>query len=128
MHAIKTGLRKDLIKVYKYTLEGKFVKEYKSIADASRDTGISHATISSNVKGKTKKSKTFIFKKEKEKVNKYTNPKNKKIFKKDEKGDILETFESAKKAASSIDTDPRNFYLYVDRQKKYKNFYWSYSK
>ena len=58
MHAIKTGLRKDLIKVYKYTLEGKFVKEYKSIADASRDTGISHAIISSNVKGKTKKSKT----------------------------------------------------------------------
>lgn len=126
-HAIKNKLRKDIKKTYRYNLNGLLEKEYDSIADASRDTGIPHATITSNLNGKTKKAKQYIFSFEKKEVIKYNYPKNKKVFKKNENGEVLEIFESAKKAAESIKTDPRNFYLYIKKQKKHKNFFWSFS-
>lgn len=54
-HSFATGLQTmDLrkIKVSKYTLEGKFVKTYNSIAEASADTGISTGNITTCCQGK----------------------------------------------------------------------------
>ena len=55
MHAVKEKLRKDMITVFQYSLNGEFIKKYDSIADASKETKISHSTITSNLNGKTKK-------------------------------------------------------------------------
>ena len=130
MHAVKEKLIKDMITVFQYSLNGEFIKKYDSIADASKETKISHSTITSNLNGKTKKALNFIFSKKEKEFEKYSNPKNKKVFKKDKDGNVLEIFESAQKAAESVGTDKRNFYLYIDNTKKreYKGFFWSYFK
>ena len=130
VHAVKEKLRKDMITVFQYSLNGEFIKKYDSIADASKETKISHSTITSNLNGKTKKALNFIFSKKEKEFEKYSNPKNKKVFKKDKDGNVLEIFESAQKAAESVGTDKRNFYLYIDNTKKreYKGFFWSYFK
>lgn len=45
-----------------YSLSGKFIKEYRSIKEAERETGISHHTISRACRGKLKTSGGYIWK------------------------------------------------------------------
>jgi group I intron endonuclease len=44
-----------------YDLKGKFVKEFKSLAEASKELKISHASISENISGKKSQAKGYIF-------------------------------------------------------------------
>lgn len=66
--------------VYAYDLNGNFVKEYRSIAEASRKTGISEESLRSAIMGKSKSSGCFQWTRVKSKnVREY--PTNKKYVK-----------------------------------------------
>ncbi len=47
--------------VYQYDLNGNFIKEYKSVRDASRNLGINHSNISRCCRGEYKHTYGFIF-------------------------------------------------------------------
>ena len=52
-HAYKTGLRKstDITPILQYDLEGNFIREYKSINEASKETNLDIRHISRNING-----------------------------------------------------------------------------
>lgn len=49
-------------KVYQYSKEGKFIKEWNSIAEAGRELSINHSNISMCIKGKRKVAGGFVWK------------------------------------------------------------------
>jgi hypothetical protein len=51
----------DYIAINQYDLKGRFIKKYKSIMEASRQTGTYSANISACAKGKLKKTNNFIW-------------------------------------------------------------------
>ena len=56
------GKRKNAKQIIQYTLEGVYVKEYKSVCEASRVTGFSRANISACVIGRTQTSNGYVWK------------------------------------------------------------------
>lgn len=64
IHALYTGLRKPRgVKISQETIDGEFISMYKSVCEASRETGISRGSISHCVNGYTKSAGGFIWKK-----------------------------------------------------------------
>ena len=63
-HAVDNGLLKphNEAPVMQYTLKGKFITEYKSVAEASRQTNINRRAIGKNCTGFTKTSGNFVWK------------------------------------------------------------------
>jgi hypothetical protein len=62
-HAYNNGLNKKVSPVLQYDKEGsEFIKEFKSIQDASNELGISNSSISACCRGKTKQTHGFHFK------------------------------------------------------------------
>jgi hypothetical protein len=49
-------------KILQFTLDGEFIKEYNSIKDASKETGLSESLIGKTCRGIVKKPSKFIFK------------------------------------------------------------------
>lgn len=62
LHAYATGLNKKVRGILQYDLEFNFIKEFISIADASRQTSESEHNISSSAKGKQSSTAMFIWK------------------------------------------------------------------
>lgn len=58
---LKASLRKDLPKIYQYTLNGEFIKEWACVREASEILHISSAGIRRNAIGERKKYKDFIW-------------------------------------------------------------------
>lgn len=52
------------VKIYQYTTDGRLIKEYNSIGEASKETGALESSISSCVSGKYKTASGFVWKKE----------------------------------------------------------------
>lgn len=73
IHAYNTGLMKNTIistknrlskSVLQFTKDGKFIKSYKSVADAVRDTNIHYSNICECMRGSRKSAGGFIWRKE----------------------------------------------------------------
>ena len=55
------------IEIHKYSISGEYIESYKTIADASRDVGVSSSAIVNNAKGKTKTSAGYVWRYDKSK-------------------------------------------------------------
>lgn len=98
-------------RVYQYSLDGEFIKEHKSARDAASEIGSNHGNISRCCNGIIKHANGFIFKYEKvEKVDKITNPNaaKKKVIELDDKGNILNTWNSLMDCARETGLDNGN--------------------
>ena len=63
IHKHKTGLGNNYTrKIVQYTSDNVFIKEYKSISLASKETNISKSSISGVLRGKRKTSGGFVWK------------------------------------------------------------------
>ena len=69
-HAYKTGLRKPRKRaILRYTKDGKFVKRYGSVLDASKELKIDDSSICKVCSGRTKTVRGYIWKYETEEIN-----------------------------------------------------------
>ena len=92
--------------VYKYDRNGSLLDEYKSIADASRKTGISEENIRSAIKGKSKSAHGFQWSRTKHnKIHPYKNEKMVKVTLCTADGKYIKTYNSASAAAKDTDCD-----------------------
>ena len=62
IHALKIGLRNPRgCRITQYSLNGEFIKEYRSVCEAARQTGFSRGGISHCINGRCKTSSGFIW-------------------------------------------------------------------
>lgn len=61
-HSFSTGLNKNVRAVLQYSKEGEFIKEYMSVAEASRQTKEPEHRIREVAKGKTNRAAIFVWK------------------------------------------------------------------
>lgn len=121
--------------VEQYSLDGNFIKEWKSAAEIERELGLFAENVSSVCLKKTKKCGGFIFRHkgdlliEDEIVNvNYNHRKRKKIIKQSVSGDIVEMFNSIQDAANNVNGSISNIiHTCKGRQKTYKGFVWKYA-
>lgn len=69
IHSVNTGLSTSRKEIRQYTLDGKFIKKWKSAAEASRQTGINRSCIRDCCKGIQKMAGGFIWKDVIKKIN-----------------------------------------------------------
>lgn len=104
-------IKKQSIKIYQYDLKGVFISEFSSLREAERLTGINHGNISKCCAGIFKHTGGYIFTKDKNHVIneiKYPNAIKKIVIEIDEKGNIINEFNSISEAASKTNSDPSN--------------------
>jgi predicted GIY-YIG superfamily endonuclease len=105
-----TNLRNQ--KIVQYNLSGEKIKEFSSLREATRCTGINHGNISKCCSGKYKHAGGFIFKKLNDTniVNKVTkqNGKRKRVLELDLNGNIINEYISISEAAKKTNSDAAN--------------------
>ena len=73
LHSYTTDLNKKVRNILQYSLKNEFIKEYKSIAEASRETGEPEHRIRSISQGKSNSKAEYIWKfKNEEETKKYS--------------------------------------------------------
>jgi hypothetical protein len=108
---IESMKEKTSRKVYQYDLNGNLLKEYKSLRDAERETGINHGNISKCCSGKLKHSSAFIFSYEpNNSIEPLKNPnaQKKKILQIDVDGNVIAEYISIAEAAKANSVDASN--------------------
>ena len=120
-------------KIYQFSLDGKFIKEYNSIQEAVNFTNIKHCNISAAATGITKSAGNYLwsFTKIPPKYKKLTQHKKCNIVKYDENNNYLQTYTTIKDAAKSIDVSLNTFRRHVidiinngNEFVLYKNYIW----
>jgi hypothetical protein len=97
--------------VKQYDLEGKFICEYKSIRDASRQTGCSMSGISRSCLGVHESTNEFKFKYANENVfNRPSRRCPRSVDLIDKKGNLIETYKSARDAANDLEISEYSIY------------------
>ena len=96
------------IKVFQYSLEGEFIKEYNSIADASRDCDIANGKISDCCKGNRKSAGGYMW--SYEKVNKLASykrkSKSKPVYQYSLDGNFIRKYNTVIEASKDINCNP----------------------
>lgn len=87
-------------KVYQFTREGKFIKEFSSLTEAAREVGCNISSISEVCLGRKKTCKNFQWSFTPEERKPIKKARNKTVYQFDEKGILIKEFESAKNAAN----------------------------
>jgi len=98
------SVKKTSKKVYQYSIEGSFLKEFKSTRDVEMLLGINHSSVSRCCRGEFKHSGGFIFSYEKKDyVKKVINPNSlkKKVQEIDSKGNLIAEYLSIAEASCS---------------------------
>ncbi len=120
--------------IIQYTLEGKFIREWKSAAEVERILGLFAENVSAVCMKKNKKCGNYIFR-HKGDVLTDDDIKNvnvihrnrKKVIKQSLSGDDIEIFNSIQDAANSVDGSISNIiHTCKGRQKTYRGFIWKY--
>lgn len=120
-HAYKNDLISTTLSVRQYSLDGKYIKTFPSLASAAKEIGITHSQtsdISKCSKGKSKYAHGYIWRfasdcdtSDIEPIT-LANNKNKPVEKIDkDTGECLETFSGMRDAAESLGLDRKNFGL-----------------
>ncbi len=108
-HAMDTGLNKCKKAVIQYDLQGNEIARYCSATKASRKLGIGRSNITEACRKKNKSSGKFIWRYESdpltEKVNVTVRNIKRKVAKLNDRGKILETYNSIREANLSCDVD-----------------------
>ncbi len=97
--------------VKQYDVEGTFIGEYRSIREASNETGYSASAISQVCLGSSESTKGFIFKYANEDVlNRPATKCSNKVDLIDGKGNVLEVYESIRAAALDLEISDQSIY------------------
>lgn len=119
-------------KIIMYDLNGIQIKEFESLREASRITGINHGNISKCCSGKFKHTGGFIFKKigYSGQVNKVTNPNaiKKIVLELDADGEIINTWKSISEASKETKIDSSKISRICNNKIKIKNRYFKFKK
>lgn len=120
----KQALLYKAIPVYQYDLEGKFIKKWKSTAQAANALNIDRGHICSVIKGVKQTAHNFIFKHFKAKS---IPPSSKVIYQYDLNWNFIKKWNSTKEAADALKTE--NIYKALENKiKKSGGFKWSRTK
>lgn len=118
------------VKILQYSLEGDFIKEFPTIAEAAREIGVSHPAIRSAIQ-RFGSCKNYFWVKEAEDIKKCLEQKDKKhnfekrkVYQYDKESNLIHIFDSISEAARSIDAPSTSFRSSLDKDKIYKDFYW----
>lgn len=114
---LKIDIKNNNVKyVVQYSTDGKYIKEYKSISDASKETGVQVNSIIKNCKGVYKSAGGFIWKYKddiknkdsltKEEIERTISNNIKSVNQFDLNGNFIGTYKSISDAARSINTTP----------------------
>lgn len=102
----KIGSKNNCKCVYMYNINGEYMREFVSIAEASNKTGTQRAGITACIHKKQKSSNNYRWSLEKRKNigenNTIMNNKKKKVIKYDSENNFIEEFNSISKAAKSV--------------------------
>lgn len=116
-------------KVNQYSLDGKFIKSYMSIAEASRDTGIYSRTICACCNKEVKSAGGYYwgyFENDNDININNSWGKRRKIFKYDLNNNLIKIFNSVTEAAKELKIDVSYFAKIVKEEKIYKNYIWKF--
>ncbi len=98
--------------VKQYDLEGNFIREYRSVSEASRKIGCSESGISHASSGVLKSIKGYIFKYTNEDaLNRPTMKYSRKIDLIDKKGNIIKTYDSVRSASLDMGTSDSSIFV-----------------
>jgi predicted DNA-binding protein YlxM (UPF0122 family) len=115
------------IPVYQYSLDGKFMAEFSSMADAAEKTGVDSRYISDNVNGRYQSAGKFIWKKEKsETVDNYVEKINynvKEVHQYDLDENYIASYVSQAEAARITNTDKQGISNCITGKAKTANKY-----
>jgi group I intron endonuclease len=93
-------------KVFQYSLDGEFIKEWDSAVDAGLELNITHSNITKVCKGERKKTGEFIWSYDKIKVEEYKRKElktKKPVLQLNVNNEIINEFESVSEAARTLD-------------------------
>ncbi len=116
IHSHKTNSNPDRYSsiakaVKQYDLEGNLIGEYRSIHQASRQTGYSVSGISRVCSGLAESTKGYVFKySDEDVINRPSTKCSKKVDLIDKKGNVIETYESVKAAALDLEIFDKSIY------------------
>jgi predicted GIY-YIG superfamily endonuclease len=111
LYDYKIGVHHSSKRIAMYTLNGKFVKEYNSIIDASRENNINHIAIIRNCKGDFKRAGKYQFRyidefgefpKRVIKFNPWVSKHQSPIAMYDKEGNLIEVYSMIKEASSIL--------------------------
>nr|QBK85694.1 MAG: HNH endonuclease [Marseillevirus LCMAC101] len=105
--------------VKQYDLEGNFIGEYKSTHEASRQIGCQQTSISRVCLGLSKSTKGYVFKyANKDVLNRPATKCSKNVDLIDEKGNVIETYESARAASLNLEISDQSIYEILRGKRK----------
>jgi hypothetical protein len=110
-------------KVYQFDLDGKFIREFKSVRSASRELNISHSNISRCCNGLYKHTYGFIFRYERVNVNTIGNPNavKKKVIELDKDGNTISEWESIMECSRLTNINSANISRVCNKKNKHAN-------
>lgn len=108
------------------TLEGKLVKQYRSLAEAARQTGFVYATLN-NALERRRPCKDFYWKFQDEEFKPEPNKKIRAVFQMDLQKKKLAYFDSMGDAHRATGVPPNAIYGSIQYGKPRKGFYWAYA-
>ena len=108
------GIQKG-IKVYQFTLDGNFIKEYDNIHIAAREIQVDPGSIRNNLYGRSSRVKNFVFSKFPESIK--HEPRVKKVYEYDLEGNFVKEWGSIKEVANFYNASENAMY-----RKTHRNF------
>lgn len=114
-------------KIYQYSLDGKYIRDWISQSEASRITGIPQANIGKNIQGLRFSAGGFIWSKIKVSPKPYVDPRNKPILQFSKNGKFIKVWNSTREASLFYNTSEANIYSVLNNKTKSAGgFVWRY--
>lgn len=117
-------------KVYQFSKDGTFIKEWFCSQEAQRDLGIYSSVIRQCCNGVRYSAGGYIWSYDKDKTPSYNVPTHtsaKKVWQYDTNGNLIKIWDSYTKAAKSIGMFPSNFAKYAKKRPFQKGYIWKFN-
>lgn len=130
IHSLETGLKK-INSVYQFSVDGKLIKKWSTITQASKELGIERQRIEACLFGGSLTSFGYIFSyydnvDDIVKIIKSSKYRVKKILKYDKDYNLIKIYPSISEAESFEHIKDKTFKKYCNSGKIYKNHYWEF--
>lgn len=126
-HSYLNNLQKNkMLPCYQYDLEGNFIAEFVNSKEASEILNCDYTSIWRCVTEQQQHYKNWQFKAyKKNKISKWSNPKQNKIFVYDDNGNFIKCYDSQKEAAKDFGVAESSISRYIKGIRKMKGFVFS---
>lgn len=126
-HSYTTGLQKYKMKpCHMYSLKGDYIKSFVNAAEASKNTGLDYSSILRCLSEQNTHYKQYQFKiYKRNKIDEWTNWKQKKVFVYNDNGDFIRTYDSQKECAENFGVAESSISRYIKGTRKLKGFVFS---